>query len=507
MAKAKYEKLKPYAQRDHEPLLLEGHRPVTRRQFLAQGFIGGGAFLMGTSLLGGLLGRSSDAYAAAVACGAAPAGGSGMIPFVCVDLAGGASIAGSNVLVGGPGGQTDELGDDGYIKLGLPPSMFPRNGSNIATIGGGLVFHSDSALLRGMQATASPTTLANTDGCIICARSANDTGNNPHNPMYGIYRAGADGQLVTLIGTRSSDSGGRSRAPDLMIDLTVRPTRVARPSDAMGLADAGRLGDFLDAAGRDDFMAVLERMTHRKVDLVNEGQMIHDLTNCGVEYAADNMTQTNPNDLDPTQDPDIVGQANSIFTSQDLGNSKFRKTASVMKLVVNGFAGAGTIEFGGYDYHNSTRATGEVRDFDAGKAIGAVLEYAARRGTPVMVYLFSDGSVSSPSSGQYDNSADGRGKGIWKNDNSGTAATVMFVYNPNGPNFVQTRQLGYYRPNGSVETGATPIANSVDLLAQAVVLNYLALHGREGMIDQVLPGHGLGSGNALNQFLAFGQIA
>ena len=30
-----------------------------------------------------------------------------------------------------------------------------------------------------------------------------------------------------------------------------------------------------------------------------------------------------------------------------------------MKLVVNGLAGAGTIEFGGYDYHDSTRATGE----------------------------------------------------------------------------------------------------------------------------------------------------
>ena len=49
-----------------------------------------------------------------------------------------------------------------------------------------------------------------------------------------------------------------------------------------------------------------------------------------------------------------------------------------MKLVVNGFAGAGTIEFGGYDYHDGTRATGEVRDFEAGQAIGAVLEYAAR---------------------------------------------------------------------------------------------------------------------------------
>jgi hypothetical protein len=31
------------------------------------------------------------------------------------------------------------------------------------------------------------------NGAVIAARSENDTGNNPHNPMYGIYRAGADG--------------------------------------------------------------------------------------------------------------------------------------------------------------------------------------------------------------------------------------------------------------------------------------------------------------------------
>ena len=42
-----------------------------------------------------------------------------------------------------------------------------------------------------------------------------------------------------------------------------------------------------------------------------------------------------------------------------------------MKMVVNGFAGAGTITLGGYDYHDSTRATGETRNFKAGQMIGA----------------------------------------------------------------------------------------------------------------------------------------
>ena len=103
-----------------------------------------------------------------------------------------------------------------------------------------------------------------------------------------------------------------------------------------------------------------------------------------------------------------------------------------MKMVINGFAGAGTITMGGYDYHAGDRATGEVRDFRAGRCMGACLEYAARATTavPLMIYVFSDGSLSS--NGMIDNSVDGRGKGEWTSDNQSTAASFFLVYNPAG---------------------------------------------------------------------------
>ena len=50
----------------------------------------------------------------------------------------------------------------------------------------GLAFHPDSAFLRGILSASAPTTAAGTNGAVIPARSENDTGNNPHNPMYGI---------------------------------------------------------------------------------------------------------------------------------------------------------------------------------------------------------------------------------------------------------------------------------------------------------------------------------
>ena len=51
--------------------------------------------------------------------------GAGKIPFICFDLAGGANISGSNVLVGQRDGQMDFLNTSGYEKLGLPGDMVP----------------------------------------------------------------------------------------------------------------------------------------------------------------------------------------------------------------------------------------------------------------------------------------------------------------------------------------------------------------------------------------------
>ena len=93
----------------------------------------------------------------------------------------------------------------------------------------GLAFHFDSALLRGIRLRAQQTTLDQTHGVILCARSENDTQNNPHNPMYGIAATGADGELLTLVGTENSDSGGRSIVPMSMFDPAIRPTKVDQP--------------------------------------------------------------------------------------------------------------------------------------------------------------------------------------------------------------------------------------------------------------------------------------
>lgn len=184
-----------------------------------------------------------------------------------------------------------------------------------------------------------------------------------------------------------------------------------------------------------------------------------------------------------------------------------------MKLVMNGFAGAGTITMGGYDYHTGNRSTGEARDLRAGRCMGAVLEYAARLNTPVMMYVVSDGSVFS--NGMIDDSEGGRGKGVWTGDNSSTAASFFLVYNPNGtPNLIGatpeeqavSQQIGYMRRDGAVETSATPAANNVNLLVETVILNYLALHGEQGRMRELFPQTGLGNAALMDSLTAFEPI-
>ena len=463
-------------------------------------------------------------------CGIATQG-AGKIPFIAFDLAGGSNQAGSNVLVGRQGGQLDFLTTAGYERQGLPGDMVPSivnpdtqtNDFVDQTLG--LAFHSDSPFLRGMMTRISPTTAANINGAVIPARSENDTGNNPHNPMYGIASAGADGSLLTLIGSENSDSGGNSMAPQEMIDLTVRPTKVDRPSDVTGLVD---VGDLTAVLAQEDAVAVMEsiyRISDQKMqavdvdgDPITPDDVVKDLVKCGYLKSADLADRFgNPSTLDPAGDPEIVGGTgiftDAEFNAGDRTGREFQKTASVMKMVINGFAGAGTVEMGGYDYHGGRRAEGEVKDFRAGQCMGACLEYAAIRGVPLMLYVMSDGSLSS--NGVIDNTVDGRGKGEWTSDNQQTAATFFLVYNPNGrPTLIGGtpeeqaihQQIGYMRPDGSVETAGTPAANNVNLLAQTVMLNYMALHGENDQFATAMPGHGLGNATLQDSLTAFEPI-
>jgi hypothetical protein len=250
-------------------------------------------------------------------------------------------------------------------------------------------------------------------------------------------------------------------------------------------------------------------------------QVVEELVRCGYLDAAYTKEKFGNVVLNPATDPNIVGPT-GIFTDAEFNaggtdGNEFRKTASVMKMVIDGYAGAGCITMGGYDYHGGARQEGETKDFRAGRCMGAVLEYAARMDRQVMIYVFSDGSLSS--NGVIDNSVAGRGKGEWTSDNQDTAAPFFLVYNPPsrggraqlltsaGLTAAQHQQLGYFSADGNVARAGTPGANNVNLLVHMVLLNYMALHGQQGQFASLFPNHGLGDPALFDRLIAFSPIA
>jgi hypothetical protein len=537
-----------------EPLLYPDHKvPMTRRELLGAGLTTAPAVVLAPAWLAAAL-KPNKANAATLdadiqallgptQCNVAtnPSG----IPVICFDLAGGANLVGSEVIVGQKGGQANFLTTAGYGKMGLPGNMVP-SAASFTDSSFGLMWHSDGAILRGMKTTATtPATAAGTTGAVICGMSQNDTGQNPHNPMYGLAMIGSRGTLLNLVGNQSSVSGGNSASVPYMINPLFQPTTISLPSDDVGLVSTGGApadpvsvavlesqtrisgGNGLYAAGADESTAYLTNANPNNTSVLSpplnglagvslyagggalDNQLKSQVRCAYAQSAYTAATFGTPSSLDPTQDQNIVAGSAPIFTAAQMkSDSDIQKTASVMKLVCNGYAAAGTISLGGFDYHDSTRATGETRNFKAGQMIGAVLEYAQRVGSPLMVYVFSDGSLSSSS--MVDTSAAGRDKLAWQGDNQTVSSTFMLVYSPKGraplTNGAASQQIGWYTPDGAVDTTSSPAANSVTQIPEVMLLNYMALTGQAGQFSTVFKTQGLGSTSAQAALTAFGSI-
>ncbi len=534
-----------------QPLFQPDHRrPRTRREFLAQGFTTGMGTLVGGSLFGSLAASmsahgalSNDINDRILQCGIS--GGNGRVPFVAFDLAGGCNSSGSNVLVGGPGGQFDFLSTAGYARQGLPGDMVPGapepgglGSSESGTSNGDhtdttldLAFHSDSAFLRGILEKTSVECRANVSGFVMAARSENDTGNNPHNPLRAINLCGAKGDLVYSVASRNNDAGGgNSRLPTKFMGFgDFRETKVDRRTDALGLV---KVGNF-EGLNEQEVVAVMEtvsRMSDNKLDapgLAGLDAALRDRLKCVyVESAGLADAYPNPDVLDIAEDLDIL----DIFTSvggtpgDQLDDREFQKTAAVMKLAVGGanasispYAGAGHISMGGYDYHGQGRGTGEQRDLRAGRCMGAVLEYAHRQNVPVMLACYSDGSLSANNTIE---GGLGRGKFMWQSDNSNTRSQFCLVYDPTGRPVVRGsspeeqaihQQLGYMNQDGNVNTASSPMANNAESTVDCLALNYLALHGLEGEFANIYSSNGLSQSlgstpSQLDRYIAFEKL-
>ena len=155
--------------------------------------------------------------------------------------------------------------------------------------------------------------------------------------------------------------------------------------------------------------------------------------------------------LDPARDSsDVVTAADLDPNKHDalrdksfITDQQFAAAIEIAYLIMEGYAGSGTIALGGYDYHDGTATTGEERDEQAGKVIGIVLAMAAALQRKTMLHVYTDGGVDADSNKDPQSvSDDAIKKYIWRGDSESRAAAFVLVYDPSVRPTVSFQQMG-----------------------------------------------------------------
>ena len=240
-----------------EPLRHPDHKkPVTRRDFLAQGFLTGSATVVAPTP-SGLAARiracgsralrrtsiRSSASAESLLARARSRSSASTWPVARVSQV-------RTCWSAQQGGQLDLLIDCRLLEAGSAgqhDARESRTRPNFIDTQFGLAFHSDSAFLRGMLTRTAATAMANDATARSFRRAPRTTPATTRTIRCTASQAPApSGELLTLIGSQQLGLGRQlDWRPSMMIDPTVRPTKVDRTSDATGLVDTGELGTLL----------------------------------------------------------------------------------------------------------------------------------------------------------------------------------------------------------------------------------------------------------------------
>ena len=414
--------------------------------------------------------------------------------FIAIDLQGGASIAGNNVMVYDRGG---ELLSD-YRGLGLPTALDPRL-NDMVNSDAGLAMHAESPMLRGIRAVATEEVLAKVSGCVICTQSADDTASNRLATAPGIFMAGGGGLVTPLVGNRPSfpgGSGGNSATP---FPSGVTPAFIKDIESATQLISPGEFWTQAPQkmAGVLALMKDLSEAQLQKFSHLSLPEQAREMIKCGYLDAQDLLTANDgessavtATDLDPRRHPKL-----SALNDDGVLSRQFEDAIEVAYLSLMGYAGAGTIAMGGYDYHDGTATTGEARDEMAGRVIGTVLAMAAALGRKLMLHVYTDGGIDANTNMPAEKVREDSDveKYIWRGDSETRAAAFVLVYDPSGRPELSFTQMGAYRAadGGTIDLNPerhSKISENPAAHATAVLANWLAWQGREGELHKIVQG-------------------
>jgi hypothetical protein len=468
-----------------------GHaKPSNRREFLQAGIIPFAAWMVGPSLSVLLNPLRAEA---ATTCGGAT--GANAIPFITINLSGGASLAGGIV--------TKTLNGDylpSYTKVG--GGIGPNQSYSITTEFGGMEFPGTaiggattglvSKFLMGVRnprnvaGAARPTALDNTAFLWQAVSSNDDTRMNPFDVTGLVLKMGLSGGKLPNLGSVDTPTGIAQQptllpppAPFIVGSVTDLTNALSYASGLTGLTIGQKASLARTIAG-------LTGSQLQRLQTTPAATAVTSLIDCaGIKNAE--MVATGGGDINPFIVPTL---GTNLATIWDTQNKPMNETFGAMVYnAIVGNASTVNLNLGGYDYHDNTRTTGNARDLAAGELVGKILETAAYLQKPVFVYVCSDGATVSEDSTVADSP--------WVSDRGVAGTQYMLAYHPNGRPALSSNQIGGFN-SGQAADPNFATGNSPDLAAQAVFANYASWNGK---VDFLEANRVLGDANMRNQVI------
>lgn len=470
---------------------------LTRRDFLGGGVMHsfGSIFLPSLATLI----RNERALATGEACSI---DGQQMPAFIAIDLQGGGSIAGTNVMVYDKDGSflTD------YSGLGLQDR--PTDIDNTF----GLPMHKSSPMLRGMKATTTAEVQGKVNGFVICAQSADDTRNNRMATAPGIFKAGCNGSIIPLVGMMSAAAGGSGGNSMTPFAADAAPTLIRDLASAQQLIDAGELWKGQRAQRLEKVLQAINNLSSTRLEALGKLSLPEQkaaMAACSYDKAKEILGSSMKPNLNPELDaalkkapPAPEQKYCGWHKSKDINNEAIKQ---VGYMVLKGYAGSGTITLPGFDYHDGKVPIAPISaDIQAGRVIGQMLSMAHALKRKLMLHIYTDGGVDSakgtPDEAKADETINCKGKAqqatgqdnmppavnrkAWTGDSESRAAAFVLIYDPAGKPNLTGQQLGAYQASDGGTVDLQPgkhaaISQNPEAHAVAVVANYLAWQGRE----------------------------
>ncbi len=437
-------------------------RPVTRRDFIAQGLAAGYAISMTPSILFSMF-RSEMAMAQTASCSPV-ANPLGLIPLLVQDHVGGIGLS-SNFLVKNSSGAFL----NSYSTLGIPDGNRPTSApSQVDTTFGAPMHATLSQFLLGMKSIMSPEAIANTRIMTVCHTSQDDTGANALSPLIMATKAGLQGSVLRQgLGNYGPPAGGRSSSP--VLDGALKPM-IVNSGDA--LVKTLKMGEALNAttfpiAAKLKIADAAKRLSAgqlQKFQAMDQGSQFSTL-----------LSEGYLKNLDLINCADSLNAASNSFVTQLYGAEATSAKAAVVFNALQGFTGPGAYVIEGCDYHNRGQAVSDPKDFEAGRELGRTLELAKRMGKPVAVVGISDGAIDY-APGERTPQSDGGTKSM----------SFLACYKPGGPPTLNNNQIGAFTSGQVVDTSFY-FAQSPSIAACILFANYLQICGRISLLDANIP--------------------